>query len=402
MLLIKLTIPLLFTVAILLTACGNAADSNTPQSQSPVAAPPAPPPSAKSEVYLYTTRVDKLNLRDQPNKGGKVITQLAEGEFLEGTGEVSANKEKAMLRGIEWNEPYFKVASTTPERHTGWAYGGALQRVYSGPRATSPDLGKLTQLSMFLKTLDPKKLASGQQAWNYVQTNFASSKGTLADAAFLLLERFLFRMEIEGEFYKLTESVKWSDEDYQAIDANRFVMNKYPIAKELGSNGFRLYTGEGLVFPVVDWNKLSSFFATKVTPPMKIYLLQTAMEKTENFMNDGGFSIPMEQVADRAVFWEKFNQEHPDFVLREETRESQQWLRHGLTNGADNTPVFDYETKAVREEFTKMWKYVQEKYPGTAAARRVKEFSDMIAAEGGKLTNKVEDLRQKYSDELMN
>ncbi len=398
----KLIILLLLTVATLLTACGNATDSNAPQSQSPAPAPATSLPSAKSEVYLYITKVDKLNLRDQPNKGGKVITQLAEGEFLEGTGEVSANKEKATLRGIEWNEPYFKVASTTPQRHTGWAYGGALQRVYSGPRATSPDLGKLAQLSMFLKTLDPKKLASGQQAWNYVQTNFASSKGTLADAAFLLLESFLFRMETEGEFYKMTESVKWTDEDYQAIDANRFVMNKYPISKDLGNNGFRLHTGEGLVFPVVDWDKLSAFFAGNVTPTMKIYLLQTELEKTENSMDDGGFTIPMEQVADRAVFWEKFNQAHPDFVLREETRASQQWMRHSLTNGADNTPVFDYDTKMVREEFSKMWKYVQGKYPGTAAAKRVKEFSDLVAAEGGKLTKKVEDQRQKYSDELMN
>lgn len=398
----KTSIVTLFAVATFFAACDNAAkptDSGVPTKTSPPVSA-TPPPSAKPEMHLYMANVDNLNLRDQPNKGGKVITQFKEGEFVEATGEVSTNKEKATLRGIEWEEPYYKVTSTTPQQHTGWAYGGALQRVYSGPRATSPDLGKLVQLSMFLKTLNVKKLESGKQAWDFVKTNFADSRGTLSDAAFVLLERFLFRMEIEGEFYKMTEKIKWADEDYQAINDRRFNMGKYPITKTLGDNGFRLFTGEGMVFPVVDWDKLSDFFSGKVTPPMKNYLQQNTLEKTNNAMDDGGFAISMEQVADRAVFWEKFNQDHPYFVLHEETRESQRWLLHALTNGADNTPVFDYETKAVREDFTKMWKYVVEKYPGTAAAKRVQGFSELVAAEGGKATKKVEDMQQNFNGEL--
>ncbi|MCY7330859.1 MAG: SH3 domain-containing protein [Saprospiraceae bacterium] len=398
----KLAIPTLLVVINLLAACNNVPNnSGTPAMQTPPPVAATPPPSAKPEMHLYMAKVDKLNLRDQPNKSGKVITQFKEGEFLEATGEVSANKEIATLRGIEWEEPYYKVTSTTPEQHTGWAYGGALQRVYSGPRATSPDLGKLSQLSMFFKTLDVKKLDSGKKAWDYVKANLADSKGTLADASLILLEQFLFRMETEGELYKMTEKVKWTDEDYQAIAANRFDMNKYPAAKTLGDNGFRLATGEGMVFPVVDWNKLSDFLVYKVTPPMKGYLQQTTLENLDNAMDDGGFSIPMAQIADRAVFWEKFNQDHPYFVLNEETRESQRWLLHALTNGADNTPVFNSETKGVQEEFATMWKYVQEKYAGTAAAKRVKEFSELVAAEGGKTSKKVENMQQKYNEEMV-
>ncbi|MBK6996604.1 MAG: SH3 domain-containing protein [Lewinellaceae bacterium] len=55
---------------------------------------PTPPPSPKPEVYLYAVSVDKLNLRDQPDKNGKVVTQFAEGDFVEGLGEVSSNKEE--------------------------------------------------------------------------------------------------------------------------------------------------------------------------------------------------------------------------------------------------------------------------------------------------------------------
>ena len=110
-------------LAILLAACG----SDAPQSNTGTTAPTvsAENPKEKPEVYLYATTVDKLNLRAEPNKNGKVITQLAEGDFVESTGEVSSNKEEAQLRGITYLEPYFKVTTTTPEQYNGWAYGGA-------------------------------------------------------------------------------------------------------------------------------------------------------------------------------------------------------------------------------------------------------------------------------------
>ncbi|MEO6759501.1 MAG: SH3 domain-containing protein [Saprospiraceae bacterium] len=382
-------------------ACTNNAPSGTTATTAPVPGADTPPPSAKPEVYLYVNKVDKLNLRDQPNKGGQVITQLKEGEFVESQGEKSANKEMAVLRGIEWNEPYYKVTTTTPQQQTGWAYGGALKPVYSGPRNTSPDLGKLTPFSMYLTGLDTKKLESGKQAWSYVTANFGDTKGTLADAAFLLLQQFLFRMETEGEYYKMTEKVKWAEDDYQAIAGKTYDLTKNPVTKTLLDNGFVLEVGEGMIFPIVDWKRLRNFFQDKVTPPMKNYLQQTEVENSKNAYGDGGFVIPMNEIADRAVFWEKFNRDHPYFVLQEETQNSELWMRHSLTNGADNTPVFDYETKQVLPEFSQMWQYVLQQYPGTEAAKRVKEFSELVAAEGGKRSQKVENQQQKYNDELM-
>lgn len=118
--------------ATLLFACKNdlkQAVTTPPAVETSLTTPPASP---KPEIYLYAVAVDKLNLRDQSNKSGKVITQFAEGDFVEGTGEVSANKEEVTLRDIPYNEPYFKVTSTTPEQHNGWAYSAALIPVYAG------------------------------------------------------------------------------------------------------------------------------------------------------------------------------------------------------------------------------------------------------------------------------
>ncbi|HPI08114.1 MAG TPA: SH3 domain-containing protein [Saprospiraceae bacterium] len=382
-------------LVLLLSACGS---DSQPANTAAAPAVSTEDPKIKPEVYLFATTVDKLNLREAPNKNGNVITQLAEGDFVESTGEVSVNKEEAQLRGITYLEPYFKVTSTTPEQHNGWAYGGALQRVYAGSRANSPDLGKLSQFTMFLKTLDAKKLESGKKAWDYVKSNLGSANGSLADATFILLDQYLFRMEREGEFYTLTEKIAWTDQDYMDIHDNKFDMNRYPATKPLAENGFRLATGEGMVFPVVDWNQLSAFFSGKVTGPMAVYIKEETTESNETMYNDGGIIVPLQEIADRAAAWEKFNKDNPYFARKEETVESERWMRLIMVNGSDNTPTFDYESQMIRDDFKNVWAYIAQKYPGTQLATVTKELSDLCAAEGWKRTKKVEDWQVKFAE----
>ena len=212
-----------------------------------------------------------------------------------------------------------------------------------------------------------------------------------------MLERFLFRMEIEGNFYELTEKVKWTDEDYRAISKKEFNMQKYPESKAIALNGFRLEQGEGMVFPTIDLSKFGAFFAKNVTPAMKNYLEQSIAEQNEKMWDDGGVIIPLENVADRAAFWEKFNKANPYFVRNEETLNAQHGLIFILICGSDNSPVFTgEEPQIVSEEHKKAWAYVQEKYSGTELGRAVKEMADLVTAEGGKRSKKVETLMEKY------
>ncbi len=361
-----------------------------------------PPVAAKPEVFLYAVNVDNLLLREQPNKQGKVLLKLKEGDFVTGPGEKSANKEEALLRGITYEEPYYRAISTTPEQQQGWVYGGGVSLVYTGTNANSPDLGRLTQLAAFFKTLDPKKINSGKKAWDYVAQNYANATGSLADAAYIMLMRFGRRLEFEGEFYKYTDIMadKWTPEDYEAIHKNTFDMNKYPVTKELAANGFTLETGEGMVFPVPDWNKQNDFFMSKVTPVMQQYLRQTALEKKDVESSDGGLMIPLEQLAERAVFWEKFNAANPYFSLIDETKNSQRWMTDTFVTGMDNTPVFDFETKAINTDFQKAWADVQKKYPGTKLAQVCKDVSAQVAAAGNKYTEQVEQWQTEYLQKL--
>jgi hypothetical protein len=345
----------------------------------------------KPEVILYCVSVDNLQLRDQPSlTGSNVITKFPEGSFVTGTGEKSANKVEIDLRGIPYTDHFYKVASTTPEHQNGWAFGGALVPVYSGTASGSPDLGKLSQLSVFLKSLNTKDLKSGKKAWDFVVTNFADVKGAVADATYILLSEFLSRMEYEGEFYVLAEKINWTPKDFDAIYEDKFDMNKYPLTKSFAENGFRLESGEGMVFPISDWQRLHDFFTGKITPVLQSYLDQDLMERKALDSDDGGLMIPLADMADRAIFWEKFNKDNPYFVMADRTKISEQWMRAVVISGMDNTPMYSGETKAIEKEFKDTWAAVQQKYPGTQLAQKCKEIADICAANSWKYTDKVE------------
>ena len=378
--------------AILIIACKQ----NTKQPDTTPVVTPAR--QEKPEMILYAATVDKLNLRDQPNRNGKVLTQVAEGTLLEGTGESSDIKEEVILRGISYNEPYLKISAVAGAPQAGWAYGAALQPVYSGKRDDGPDQGKITQLTALLNSLDTKEMSSGKKAWDFVITAFSNEKNATADAAFILLQQFLFRMEREGEYYVQTEKIKWTDEDFQAVSDGKFDLNKYPLTRKLAENGFSLAMGEGMIFPVVDWRRLRDFFAPRASPGMKSYIDQELIEETEQVWDDGGIIVSLEDLADRAVFWEKFSNEHPYFPLIGQVKESARWMRLVLVNGADNTPSFNYEDQSIAPDFRKVWAYITQKYPGTELAKVCEEISGLCAAEGWKRTKKVEDWQTAFAN----
>ncbi len=379
-------------------ACKNEPKTN-PQPGSVPSNPTASAASSKPEVVLYALTVDNLQLRDQPTtKGSNVLAKFKEDEFVTGTGEKSSNQEEVSLRGIPYKDRFYKVTSTTPGQPTGWAFGGALIPVYAGSKANSPDLAKLAQFRTFLKDLNKKDINSGKKAWNYVLVNFTDANGAIADAAYILTDEFYTRMEIEGEFYTMTEKINWKTEDYEQIYKGNFDMNKYPVAKTMAANGFRLETAEGMVFPIGDFAKFHQFFAGKATPTMKAYLDQKLVEQHEPESEDGGIVLPLAQIAERAAFWEKFNKDNPNFPLGEFTRINESWLLTTVICGNDNSGNFDTQNNTLVPEFKQVWQDVQQKYPGTNLAAKAKEINDLYTANKGMFNDSVQAWMMKFQE----
>jgi hypothetical protein len=360
----------------------------------------APADPNKPEYFLYAVRVGDLPLRKKAEQDATIVAHLTEGELMEGQGEYSPNKEELTLRGATYREPYVVVNRLKDEKQTGWAYSAGLTELYAGPRTNRPDPNAVEAFIRHLQGLDVRDITSGAKAWRYVEKHFEAVPAPLADAAFILLEEFLRRMEIEGELWKLTEGkLPFTEADAQAVYKGRFDYRKYPITDSLSTNGFRLAWGEGMFFPVVNWDRLRDFFGPRVSPAMQRYIIQRTEEYKHPIYDDGGIVVPLEAVAEMAVWWEKFNRRYPYFVRRGEAQESEAWLRLVLLNGVDNTPVFPAESEEVSQAYRSAWEYVLQRHPKTELARRIKEMADLCAAEGWKRTEKVNALRARNLQE---
>lgn len=384
------TVAFAFLMAFTFAACGS---GGQPEGGSTTATEASQPASQQPEVYLYGTFYDAVLLRETPDLKGKVVTRLPMGSFLEGSGERSKEKTEATLGGITWLEPFLKATYLTPDQQTGWIHGATVETVYVGPRADSPNLGDLTKFGSHLAQLDVKLMGSGEKAWAYVRQHHATAKGPLADAIYMMLERYLSRIEGEANLYTLTESMEWSDQDYEKVYKNNYDMTQSAPLKAIDAAGFRLATAEGMIFPVTDRKKLLDFFGKNVTPGMKQYLEQSWLELAQPSMSDAHIAIELEELADRGIFWENFNAAYPYFARRDETIEHESWVRLVMINGL----VFDEETKAPYAEYSKAWAYIMRKYPDTKLGKAVAEFTQLLVAEGNKRTPKVEAYQTEYA-----
>lgn len=77
---------------------------------------------AKDLVYSW---VDKLNIRSAPNTSGKVVLTVQSDDALQLTGDKSDQSETIVLRGVAYDDHWFKVI--TPDKKEGWVFGGAVK-----------------------------------------------------------------------------------------------------------------------------------------------------------------------------------------------------------------------------------------------------------------------------------
>lgn len=73
----------------------------------------------------FVATVDNLAIRSEPSQNGESLTNVYEGGEMKYLEETSENRSKITLRGINHNEPWYKVSMDGVE---GWVYGGAISR----------------------------------------------------------------------------------------------------------------------------------------------------------------------------------------------------------------------------------------------------------------------------------
>ncbi|MDJ1494398.1 hypothetical protein QNI19_15750 [Cytophagaceae bacterium DM2B3-1] len=259
---------------------------------------------------------------------------------------------------------------------------------------------KLSEYVQYLANLNDSTAESATKAAQKFQEIFKGSSPALCDSAFVFFNTFYEKLGTRLDEVHASDTTNY---DSLIVDPTA---KPVPLSakltaynQKLTQNGFQVAMTEGTTYIKQDRELIAKWFYTMVSPTMKSYLTQLNKENKEGFAEDAGINIPITSLADRVIWWEKFNQTNPTFVFAERSKDLYQNYLFYLLKGMDNTASY-YQDEAGKvtpdQEFMNAYTYVLSKHPNTETAKLVKPFQAALAQHDVK---KAESLLKQYQDQ---
>jgi hypothetical protein len=352
--------------------------------------------NADPDFFLYLVNIDQLRLRKEPTLSATDVQKIPQGSILFGEGVKSGKTVQLELDGTLHTAPFYEVSDASGTK--GWAFGGSLSALYRGQSDEKPDVNRISECAAYLNSLDPKDFNSGGKAWAFLEEKFSDVNGSLADAIFVAMETFMHRVERKSGLEDITTAGRFSAAEVEAIFTNSFDPAGNSFAIALAANGFRLVAAEGLIFAVPDLRKFQEFFSPRVSHPMQRYLNQRTSEQRAPMLAKGKITVNLANLADLAVFWEKFNREYPKFLKSDETHASEHWYRNTVLRGTDKMPLFNPANNQVNMDYRLVWVYVQNELSGTETESLVSQMVQLCQENDWTRNKKIDDFLAKLQD----
>lgn len=259
-------------------------------------------------------------------------------------------------------------------------------------RAAGTEVADFEKLLNELPITDEKSV---EKAMSFFHEHFSKDNKQAGDAAYVAFSKFHIRVQ------DTVATQVMGDEDFQTLlyDEKEQKPAGQARAKELARYGFRPQATEGVVYLEQDPDFLAQNFNDYVSPAMQEYMEQFKKEQDQLWTGDNGILIPINELGNRAVFWEKFSKKHPDFILAENARGNHEGYLYYLLIGMNNTPAFDSESNYLTDPFKEAYQYVRNTYPDTETGEVVAQYYQLLLSTGFKRTKQSDALANKYGFE---
>lgn len=222
---------------------------------------------------------------------------------------------------------------------------------------------RLQQYDQYIAGLDSTHATAIPLAAQKFKVLFKGQPAKVCDTAYFIFDRLA--IAVTGALNAQMDSDKTMNYEVlvlENVDRHKPILSdklkKYQ--QTLKENGFMVKSTEGT--PYVDFNRefISRYFYSYVSPLMKNYLVQLNKEQKEGFQEDAGLEITAEQLAGRAVWWERFSA-NSNFIYAATARENADLYRNVLVTGMDNTPL--KEGDSLDAYYQKAYDCLQQQYP---------------------------------------
>lgn len=171
------------------------------------------------------------------------------------------------------------------------------------------------------------------------------------------------------------------------------------LLEESRDGGYKVETAEGSYFPVINYEVYKQY-QDRVTADIKEYINIMAVESNNPPAKDAAIIIAWDEVLNRAINQEKFIKQYPDSAKITDVKQQFKRYISFTLYGANNTPLFDYDTKTLVPEAKAKYVQVVQGSVKSEFVDAVREYLNIVEKNNNKLTNEVINYRKQLEEKL--
>lgn len=167
------------------------------------------------------------------------------------------------------------------------------------------------------------------------------------------------------------------------------------------AGGYKFDSAEGLYFPLIDYS-LYQRYNPLLTADLAAYIDIMAVESAKAAAKDGALVIGWDEIIRRALRQEKFLTRYSDSPKFTEVKDLYKRYVLWALYGANNTPLFDYETKSFNPEARTAYQQIAGADAGSSLLETIRSYIQVLDGSDFRLTDDVERFRRDAADKLLN
>ena len=163
-------------------------------------------------------------------------------------------------------------------------------------------------------------------------------------------------------------------------------------------SGYKVETAEGMYFPIINYEYYKKY-SSNVTDDLKDYIDIMAVESNKVPVKDAALMIGWDEIVSRILIQEKFLKNHENSVKISEIEELKKRYLTFMLYGANNTPLFSYDSRTMDENAKNIYLNVLKSNEETDTIKILRNYMDILNKTGYKLSDEVEKYRKDVIDD---
>jgi len=239
----------------------------------------------------------------------------------------------------------------------------------------------LKQYQDFVGSLDTNDMTTTTKAAEKFEALFKGQDQNTCDTAFIIFDKYYGQLTNVLDDRHQKDTVNNYDKYLLYEDSLKHLPQKIKqYLDKLRVNGFMTTVSEGASYVTEDKDFVAKWFYHYVSPAMKEYLSQLNKESKDIIEEDASILIDSKELVDVTVWWEKFANSNPHFLLHKEARDNFSGSLEILLEGSDNSSVWDTLSNKLSSYFKEAYEYAEIKYPSSETARKVAPYYKLLLA----------------------